>query len=66
MYPIEREDYVNAYIGAITAEMQDSGFATSTNPEPSGTLDRSTRVVAEKLTNRRSGAARPASPLATH
>ncbi|MEN8115023.1 MAG: hypothetical protein ABFS21_11625 [Actinomycetota bacterium] len=60
MYPIEREDYVNAYISAMTKEMQESGFATSTNPEPSGAFDRFTKVVAEKLTSWRSGAARPA------
>ncbi len=66
MYPIEREDYVNAYIGAMTEEMKRSGFAKSTNPEPTGSFDRFTKVVAGKLSNWRRGAARPARPMPTH
>ena len=60
MYPIEREDYVDAYIGAMTEEMRRSGFTKSTNPEPAGSFDRLTKVVAGKLTSWRRGAARPA------
>ena len=66
MYPIERQDYVNAYISAMTEEMKESGFATSTNPEPRGAFDRFSKVVAEKLSSWRSGAARPARPLTTN
>jgi len=66
MYPIEREDYVNAYIGAMTEEMKHSGFGRTTSPEPSRSSDRFTKVIAEKLNSWRRGAARPTRPLPTH
>ncbi|MEN8235395.1 MAG: hypothetical protein ABFR89_10800 [Actinomycetota bacterium] len=66
MYPIERDDYVNAYISAMTEEMKESGFGQSTNPESTRSSDRFTKVVAEKLSSWRRGAARPARPQPTH
>ncbi len=49
MYPIEREDYVNAYIGAMTEEIRQNRLLKSVEPETTGAVDRLYRSVAEKL-----------------
>jgi hypothetical protein len=50
MIPIEREDYVNAYIGAMTEEIRQTRIRKSVGPETTGTVDRLYRSVADKLT----------------
>jgi hypothetical protein len=40
MYPIEREDYVNAYIGAMTEEIRQTRIRRNVEPETTGTVDR--------------------------
>ena len=49
MYPIEREDYVNAYIGAMTEEIRRDRIAKAVDSESTGAVDRLYRAVADKL-----------------
>jgi hypothetical protein len=63
MYPIEHDDCISAYISATTEEVKESGFATSTHPEPCGSFDRFASVVGERLRRRRTGATSPTRPL---
>lgn len=51
MYPIEREDYVNAYIGAMTEEIRQSRLRNSFESETTGAVDRLYRTVADKLSS---------------
>ena len=65
MYPIEREDYVNAYIGAMTEEIRQTRIRKSVEPENTGTVDRLYRSVANKLRSWNSGAQGTTTPLST-
>ncbi|MEA2009628.1 MAG: hypothetical protein U9N78_02885 [Actinomycetota bacterium] len=49
MYPIEREDYVNAYIGAMTEEINKSKLLNSVQSESSGAVDRLYQAVVRIL-----------------
>jgi len=49
MYPIERTDYINAYIGAISEEIQQSRGGRTTSNDSSSSLDRFTNAVARLL-----------------
>jgi len=66
MYPIEREDYVNAYIGAMTEEIQRSKLRKSIEPESTGSIDRLYRAVANRLGNWSRGAGVTARSSPTH
>ncbi|MEN8113662.1 MAG: hypothetical protein ABFS21_04690 [Actinomycetota bacterium] len=63
MYPIEREDYINAYIGAISEEIRQSRVRSHTARDTEGSIDRLYRTVARMLNVRRRGDHRPARPL---
>ncbi|MEA2009934.1 MAG: hypothetical protein U9N78_04440 [Actinomycetota bacterium] len=65
MYPIEREDYVNAYIGAITEEINKSKLLNSVQPESSGAVDRLYRAVADKLSGWSHGTRSTTTPIPT-
>ncbi len=56
MYPIEREDYVNAYIGAMTEEIRQNRLRNSVEPETTGAVDRLYRTVADMLSSWHHGA----------
>ena len=65
MIPIEREDYVNAYIGAMTEEIRQTRIRKNVEPEPTGAVDRLYRVVADKLSSWHRGAPGTTTPLPT-
>ena len=56
MYPIEREDFVNAYIGAMTEEIRQTRLRDSVESESSGAVGRLYRTVADKLSSWHHGA----------
>ncbi len=56
MYPIERTDYINAYIGAISEEMKDARIANPKRRGRIGSFDRFSAAVARFL---RTGQANP-------
>ncbi len=49
MYPIERIDYINAYIGAISEEIEQSRIGRQTPNDRSRPLDRFSAAVARLL-----------------
>ncbi len=49
MYPIERTDYINAYIGAISEEIQQSRIGRTKPSDRSRPLDRFSNAVARLL-----------------
>jgi len=49
MYPIERAEYINAYIGAISEEMKDARFGRQKPTGRSGSLNRFSNAVAKLL-----------------
>jgi hypothetical protein len=49
MYPIERTDYINAYIGAISEEMKDARIANPKRHGRTGSFDRFSSAVARLL-----------------
>jgi len=49
MYPIERTDYINAYIGAISEEIQQTRIDRQTSSERSRPLDHFSSAVARLL-----------------
>jgi len=63
MYPIEREDYVNAYIGAMTEEIRQSRLSNKVETDSTGAVDRLYRTVANKLSNWRHGTRGTTTPL---
>ena len=65
MYPIEREDYVNAYIGAMTEEIRQNRLRKSVEPESSGAVDRLYRAVADRLSSWHHGTRSTTTPLST-
>ncbi len=65
MYPIEREDCVNAYIGAMTEEIRHTRLLKSVEPETTGAVDRLCRSVANKLSSWHRGAPGTTTPLPT-
>ena len=65
MYPIEREDYVNAYIGAMTEEIRQNRLRNSVEPETTGAVDRLYRTVADKLSSWHRGTRGTTTPLST-
>jgi hypothetical protein len=56
MYPIERTDYINAYIGAISEEMKDARIANPKRRGRIGSFDRFSTAVARLL---RTGSGKP-------
>jgi hypothetical protein len=65
MYPIEREDYVNAYIGAMTEEIRQTRIRRNVEPETTGAVDRLYSAVADKLTSWHHGTRGTTTPLST-
>ncbi len=63
MYPIEREDYVNAYIGAMTEEIRQNRLRNSVETDSTGAADRLYRTVADKLSSWRHGTRGTTTPL---
>ena len=49
MYPIERTDYINAHIGAISEEMRDARIEGPRRGGRTGSLDRFSKAVARLL-----------------
>ncbi|MFV9671746.1 MAG: hypothetical protein ACNYZH_00850 [Acidimicrobiia bacterium] len=49
MYPIERTEYINAYIGAISEEMRDARIGRQKPNGRFGSLDRFSSAVARLL-----------------
>jgi hypothetical protein len=49
MYPIERTDYINAYIGAISDEMKNARIGRPKRHNRTGSLDRFPNVIARLL-----------------
>ncbi|MCL1693468.1 MAG: hypothetical protein M3096_07290 [Actinomycetia bacterium] len=49
MYPIERTDYINAYIGAISDEMRQARIARPKSSDRFRALDRFSKAVAQLL-----------------
>jgi hypothetical protein len=62
MYPIERTDYINAYIGAISEEMRDARVGRRKPEDRSGSLDRFSSVVGRFLRTRSRGSASAGGP----
>jgi hypothetical protein len=60
MIPIEPEDYVNAYIGAMTEEIR-----KSVEPGPTGAVDRLYCNVADRLSDWHHGSRGTTTPLST-
>lgn len=56
MYPIERTDYINAYIGAISEEMKDARIARPKRGLRIGSLERFSSAIGRLL---RSGSSEP-------
>jgi hypothetical protein len=63
MYPIERDDYINAYIGAISEEMRRSRAGRHHAIGTSGALDRLYRSVAGLLNRGGAGTHQTTDPL---
>ena len=62
MYPIEREDYVNAYISAISDEMRQSRRNQQASKTTSGALERLYRSVAGMLNRGAAGTNQATNP----
>jgi hypothetical protein len=65
MYPIEREDCVNAYIRAMTEEIRQTRIRKNVEPEITGAVDRLYRAVADKLSSWHHGSRSMTTPLST-
>ena len=65
MYPIEREDYVNAYISAMTEEIRQSRISNKFEADTTGAVDRLYRTVADKLSSWRHGTRGTITPLSS-
>ncbi len=63
MYPIEREDYINAYTAAISEEMRQSRQIRKAAKATPGALDRLYGTVAGLLKRGAAGTQRPTNPL---
>lgn len=62
MYPIERTDYINAYIGAISEEMRDARLGRRKPTGQSGSLDRFSSAIARFLRTGSQGSASTGDP----
>ncbi len=62
MYPIEREDYINAYISAISDEMRQSRQTRRAARTSPGTLNRLYESVAGMLKRGAAGTGQTANP----
>ncbi|MCL1693960.1 MAG: hypothetical protein M3096_09765 [Actinomycetia bacterium] len=49
MYPIERTDFINAYIGAISDEMKNARISRPKRHNGTGSLDRFSNAIARLL-----------------
>ena len=49
MYPIQRDDYINAYIAAISQEMRESNHDRQKAVDQPGAYDRFRRTIARVL-----------------
>ena len=65
MYPIEREDSVNAYIGAMTEEIRQSRLSNKVEADTKGAVDRLYRTVADNLRSWHHGTRGTTAPLST-
>ncbi|MEN8235844.1 MAG: hypothetical protein ABFR89_13090 [Actinomycetota bacterium] len=63
MYPIEREDYVNAYIAAISDEMRQARHTQQAGEAASGAFDRLHGIVAGLLKRGATGTHQTTNPL---
>ena len=64
MYPIEREDYINAYIAAISDEMRQSRRSQQlAEGRPLGAVDRLYRTVSRILNRDPAGPPQTTNPL---
>lgn len=62
MYPIERTDYINAYIGAISEEMRDARIGRRKPTGQSRSLDRFSSAIAKLLRTGSQGSASTGDP----
>ena len=63
MYPIERSEYVNAYIAAISQEMRQARHSEQTAQESPDAFDRFHRTVARILHKESTGPPRTMHPV---
>jgi hypothetical protein len=62
MYPIERDDYINAHIAAISQEMRQSRQSQKNTAEPADAFDRFHRTIARIMHRTTNGPPRTGPP----